>query len=166
MNVILIGFMGVGKSEVGKSLAWRLNLDYLDTDELIEKSAEMTIPEIFKKDGEERFREIEKEVIETLEDYDGFVISTGGGAVLREENVKMLKEIGPLVLLTASPEAIHERLKDKDDRPLLKDGDKLKKITEILEKRLPVYEKIADFTLDTTKITPAKAAEEIENWLI
>src|SRR3990167_4969688 len=111
MNIILIGFMGTGKSEVGKKLAAELGINYLDTDELIEKTEKQRISEIFKPKGEEYFRDLETKVLKTLQDYDNFVISAGGGIILREENVKSLKNIGPLILLWAEPEVIHERIK-------------------------------------------------------
>ena len=158
--------MGVGKSEVGRGLAAGLGMEFLDTDALIEAAEEKKIAQIFAEKGEEYFRGLETEVVKTLEDYDNFVISTGGGIVLREENVKMLKEIGPLVLLTSKPEVIFERLKDAKDRPLLEKGDKLENIKAILEKRDPIYEKVADLKVDTSSITPEKAVEEIKNWLI
>lgn len=157
--------MGVGKSEVGRALASRLNMDYIDTDEIIEKSEERKISGIFKENGEEYFRKLETEVAKTLEDYDDFVVSTGGGMVLREENVKMLKELGPLILLTSSLEVIYQRLKDSSHRPLIEEGDKLENIKNILEKRNPIYGKAADFKVDTSTITPEQAVEEIIKWL-
>ena len=84
MNIILIGFMGAGKSAVGKFLARELSMDYLDCDELVEKTAQMSINDIFAKKGEPYFRNLETEIIKTLQDYDNFVISTGGGMVLRD----------------------------------------------------------------------------------
>jgi shikimate kinase len=165
MNIILIGFMGVGKSEVGRELASRLGMSFIDTDGLIETAKGKSISDIFKTEGEAGFREIEKEVVETLEDYDNFVISTGGGVVLREDNTALLKKVGKMVLLTASPEAICQRLQDSDDRPLLAEGDKLEKIKEILGKRKPVYEQAAGFRVDTSDLTPEDAAEEIIKWL-
>jgi shikimate kinase len=165
MNIILIGFMGVGKSEVGKSLAARQGMNFIDADEIIEKTEGRKISQIFEKNGEPYFRNLETEVIKTLEDYDNFVISTGGGVVLREENVKMLKEIGPLVLLTSSPEVIYQRLKELKDRPLLEQGDKMESIKEILDVRNPIYEKAADLKIDTSNITPLAAVEEIVKWI-
>lgn len=160
MNIIIIGFMGVGKSEVGKALAGRLKLNFLDTDELIEKTEGRKIAEIFAQEGEDHFREMETEVLKTLTDYDHFVLSTGGGIVLREENVQLLKEIGPLVLLFAREEIILQRVKDTEDRPLLA-GDKAQKINEILTVRNPIYNRVADFTVDTSEITPEAAADKI-----
>ncbi len=165
MNIILIGFMGVGKSAVGRELAARLDLNFIDTDAVIEKTEGRKISDIFEKDGEGRFRDLETEVIVTLGDYDNFVISTGGGIVLRENNVKMLKAIGPLVLLTSREEVIDKRLEGEADRPLLMQGDKLDNIKKILAERGPAYERAADHIVDTSEITPQAAAEEIIKWL-
>lgn len=161
MNIILIGFMGVGKSAVGRLLAERLNLSYLDSDELIEETEGRKISEIFAKEGEDYFRGLETEVIKTLIEYDAFVASTGGGIVLREENVKMLKEIGPLILLTARPEIIYERIRSANDRPLLEQGGKLGQIKELLLKRAPIYNKAADYTIDTSDAPVETVVEEI-----
>src|SRR3989338_7713935 len=135
MNIILIGFMGSGKSAVGQKLAKELTLDYLDTDQLIEKTEKMSINEIFTRKGESSFRDLETNVIKTLRDYDNFVISTGGGMVLRPENVKMLKEIGLLVLLWAEPEVIYQRVKSETRRPLLKGADSFAEQNKILGPR-------------------------------
>jgi len=164
MNIILTGFMGVGKTEVGKALADKLKLNFLDTDELIEKTEGRQISEIFDKEGEPYFRDLETEVLKTLGNYDNFVLATGGGIILREENVELLREIGPLILLTAREEIILERVKDTEDRPLLT-GDKAQKIKEILSVRNPIYNRVADFIVDTSEITPEQATEEIIKWL-
>lgn len=152
--------MGVGKSEVGRALAGKLKLNLLDTDELIEKTEGRKISDIFAKEGEGHFRELETEVLKTLADYDNFVLSTGGGIVLKDENVELLKTLGPLILLTAREEVILDRVKSTEDRPLLS-GDKAQKIKEILSTRNPIYNKVADFTVETSDITPETAADRI-----
>src|SRR3989339_1091844 len=148
-NVVLIGFMGTGKSTVGKKIAERLGFSYIDTDEVIEKTEKKKISEIFNEYGEKYFRDLETEVIKTLQDYDHFIIATGGGMVLRDENVKMLKALGPLVLLYTNPDVIFERIKSVQNRPLIEE-DKLDKIKEILKQRDPIYSKVADFKVDTS----------------
>ena len=159
-NIILIGFMGVGKSQVGHKLAQELKMHFVDTDDLIEKAEEMNIPEIFEKKGEPHFRDIETKTLGTLQDYDNFVISTGGGIILRDENVKMLKQLGPLVLLWSDPDTIYERVKQESHRPLI-EADKKKNISEILRQRTPIYNKAADFTVDTSFLSIDNAVEEI-----
>lgn len=149
-NIVLIGFMGVGKSAIGHKLAKELGMNFIDTDEIIEKTEKTSISKIFENKGEEYFRNLETEVLKTLEDYDNFVISTGGGMVLRKENAAMLKELGPVVLLTADPEVVFERVKAAKTRPLLNVTDPRKRIEEILNCRNPIYNSVADFTVDTS----------------
>ncbi len=165
MNIILIGFMGSGKSVVGRKLAKELGMNYLDCDELIEKTEKMSINDVFFQKGEPYFRDLEGEVLKTLEDYDNFVISTGGGVVLREENVKILKQIGPLILLWAEPETIYERLKQETHRPLLNVPDPKAEIKKILSSRSPIYNKIADFKVDTSKLDVEEGVLQIITWL-
>ncbi|NQU18177.1 MAG: shikimate kinase [Candidatus Saganbacteria bacterium] len=164
MNIILIGFMGSGKSEIGRRLASRLSMSFLDTDTLIEKTENSKISEIFEKKGEEYFRDLETKVIKTLGDYEKFVFATGGGMILRSENVKMLKELGPLILLWAGPEIIFERLRHSKNRPLIQ-GEKENKIRKILEERTPIYNQAADFKIDTSKLSINQAVEEIVEWI-
>jgi len=165
MNIVLIGFMGVGKTAVGQKLAQQLNLSYLDTDDLIEKTEGSSINEIFVKKGEPYFRQLETEVLKTLQDYDKFVISTGGGIVLREENVRILKEIGPLILLWAEPMVVYERVKAESHRPLLNVPDPQEEIHKILAVRKPLYQRAADFTVDTSSLKVEEAVKEIMQWL-
>ena len=164
-NIILIGFMGAGKTAVGQALARELGLDYLDTDELIAKTAQKTISQIFATEGEERFRELETEVLKTLTDYDNFVIATGGGIVLREENVALLKEIGTLVLLWAEPKVIFDRISCELHRPLLKVADPLAEINKLLKVREPIYRQVADQIIDTSTLNISQVVEEIKQWL-
>ncbi|MFC1767646.1 shikimate kinase [Candidatus Margulisiibacteriota bacterium] len=164
-NVILIGFMGVGKTEIGKKLAEKLGLAYIDTDDIIESRAGKTINNIFTEEGEAVFRDIESGILDELAGKSGQVVSTGGGMILRPENVKKMKGMGPLVLLWASPEVIHERVKNAGTRPLLNVPDPMKKIDEILEFRTPIYKSVADLEVDTSRLSPEEACNKIVEFL-
>ncbi len=159
-NIVLTGFMGTGKTEVGRILSRRLGYTLLDADTVIEKEQGMTITEIFKQYGEPRFRDIEADVIKRLSEMKNAVISTGGGAVLRQENMDNLRKNGLIICLTASPETILKRTSNNDDRPLLQVDNPLQKIKELLEFRKPYYEK-ADIMIDTEGKSPIEVAEEI-----
>lgn len=148
-NIILIGFMGSGKSSVGIRLSYRLKMAVEDTDKRIEKRAGKTISDIFSEEGEESFRERERECLrELLAGKSRRIISTGGGLPLRAENREILKELGMIVYLRARPETIYERLKNDTTRPLLQTEDPQKRIRELLTERSPVYEAAADAVVD------------------
>jgi len=159
-NIVLTGFMGTGKSEVSRELSRILGWKAIDIDTEIEKSQKMTIAEIFKRFGEPRFRDIETEIIKMFSTNKNFIISTGGGAVLRQENMNALRENGVIVCLTAKPETILQRTSKNNDRPLLQVEDPMKKISELLEFRKPYYEK-ADIMINTEGKSPLEVAEEI-----
>lgn len=159
-NIILIGFMGTGKSIVGKKLSHMLKMNYIDTDEVIEKSEGKSIPDIFKQLGEDHFRSVESRTVTALQDYDNFIIATGGGIVLKPENVEKLKNTGYLVLLTAAPEVIFDRVKGYQHRPLLSDKPQ-KRIIELLGKRNPIYRSVADIIIDTSNMSVDEVAREI-----
>jgi shikimate kinase len=159
-NIVLTGFMGTGKTAVGRELSRLLNMKLIDVDTEIEKSRQMTINEIFKQFGELRFREIETEMIRKLSERKDVIISTGGGAVLRQENVDVLREHGIIVCLMATPETILKRTSHSSHRPLLEVEDPFGKIKELLDFRRPFYEK-ADIMIDTDGRTPRQIAEEI-----
>ena len=159
-NIVLTGFMGTGKSEVSKELSKILGWKVIDIDTEIEKSQNMKITEIFKQFGEPGFRDIETEMIKKLSKNKNVIISTGGGAVLRQENMDALRENGVVICLTATPETILKRISNNNDRPLLQVEDPLKKIQELLKFRMPYYEK-ADIMIDTENNTPLEIAEEI-----
>lgn len=141
-NIILTGFMGTGKSTVGRRLAQRLGWKSIDTDEMIERQAGKTIAKIFEEDGETAFREIESQVARSLEQLEGYVIATGGGLVLRPENLAALERAGRVVLLDATAETIYERTKRHSHRPLLRGPDPLGNIRRLLEERRPAYGRI------------------------
>ncbi|MCX5717112.1 MAG: shikimate kinase [Nitrospirae bacterium] len=159
-NIVLTGFMGTGKSEVSRELSRVLGWKVIDIDTEIEKSQRMKITEIFKQFGEPKFRDIEAEMIKTLSKNKNVVISTGGGVVLRQENMDALRENGVIICLTATPETILKRTGNNNDRPLLQVEDPLKKIQEFLKFRMPYYAK-ADIMIDTENKTPFEIAEEI-----
>ncbi len=159
-NIVLTGFMGTGKTAVGKELTRLLNLKLIDVDTEIEKSEKITINEIFQRFGEPRFREIETEMIKKISQQKNVIISTGGGAVLKQENMDILRENGVIICLMATPETILKRTSNSDERPLLKVENPFEKIKQLLDFRRPYYEK-ADIMIDTENKTPLQIAEEI-----
>ena len=159
-NIILTGFMGTGKTAVGRRLAMLLNMELIDVDTEIEKSQQMTINEIFRQFGEPGFREIETEMIQKLSERKDVIISTGGGAVLKQKNMDALRKQGIIICLMASPQTILKRTSHNSNRPLLKVEDPFEKIKELLNFRKPFYEK-ADILIDTEDKTPLQIAEEI-----
>ncbi len=165
MNIVLIGFRGTGKSTVGRLLAKRLERDFIDSDKYIESSTGKTIKSIFEDDGEEGFRKIETDTITELSKANNKVISAGGGAVLKVENVKNLKDNGFLVLLEATPEIIHNRIaqdkKTTQQRPSLTDKKPLDEIKHLIAKREHAYKSAADFTINTSYVSCEDIVNEI-----
>ncbi len=159
-NIVLTGFMGTGKTAVGRELARMLGMGFVELDEEIERAEGMKIKDIFSRFGEPYFRDKETEMVKRFAAQEGVVISTGGGVVLRQENMDALREKGIIVCLWASPETILQRTSTSDDRPLLNVDDPLKKIKELLEYRRPFYEK-ADIMIDTEGKSPHEIAKEI-----
>lgn len=161
MNIVLTGFMGTGKTAVGKKLAKELHMEYIDTDTMIEEGTQMSIPKIFKKWGETSFRDLETKAIKCLGILDNFVISTGGGVVLKEENMKELEKKGVIICLRASIDVILKRTSKNKKRPLLEEScDARKKIEDLLEYREPFYKR-ADFTVDTSDPNTNDIVKEI-----
>ncbi len=165
MNIVLIGFRGTGKSTVGKLLAKRLKRDYVDTDEYIESTTGKTIKDIFEEEGEEGFRKTEVETIAKLGKMDNKIIAAGGGVVLKDENVKNLKSNGFLILLEATPEIIHDRIrqdaKTKQQRPSLTNKNSFDEIKHLIDKRQPLYENAANYTINTSYVSCGNIVEEI-----
>ncbi len=147
-NIALIGFMGTGKTTVSKALAEITGLHEIDVDQYIVETQGMTISDIFEKYGEARFREIETEALKTVSKNSGQIISCGGGAVLKDENVDILKENGKIVLLTATPETIFDRVKDHTHRPILNSDMSLKHVKELMAQREPRYQSVADIKVN------------------
>lgn len=159
-NIALVGFMGTGKSTVGHLVAGMLRFDFVDTDELIERKAGRRITEIFTSEGEARFREYEKEVVQQLKAYTRTVISTGGGLVVNPENLASIKTHALVVCLWASAETILNRVGHQSHRPLLQGPDPLKKIEELLAQRGPIY-KQADVLLSSQLRSPREVAQHV-----
>lgn len=159
-NIVLTGFMGTGKTEVGRELARILGWRVIDVDDEIVKVQNMSINEIFGRLGEPAFRQMETDMIRKVSRSRNVIISTGGGAVMRQENMDILREEGVIISLDAKPETIFRRTSSNSERPLLQVEDPLRKIRELLELRRPFYQK-ADITIDTEEKTPLLIAEEV-----
>ena len=160
-NIALIGFMGAGKSSVCAVLKDMLAMDSVECDDEIVARAGMSINEIFEKYGEEYFRDLESEALESCENLRQTVISCGGGAVLRRRNVDSLKKHSRIVLLTASPRTILDRIGDSDDRPKLRGKKNVKAIAEMMAEREQYYRDAADVVVNTDGKTVLEVCEEI-----
>jgi shikimate kinase len=159
-NIVLIGFMGTGKTTIATQLAHRLRMKYVSTDDLIEKKEKRTINEIFTDSGEDYFRDVESAVIRDVSCMENQVIDAGGGAVIRDENMAYFKSSGIVICLTADEATIMERTKKYKHRPLLNCDDPKRKIRDLMAKRAPFYAK-ADHCIDTGKLTARQVIEEI-----
>ena len=152
-SVALIGFMGTGKTAVGRALAKQLGKRFIELDPLIEQKAGKTIPEIFQEDGEIAFRELEIAVTKEAAGEKDVVIACGGGVVLNKINTDRLKREAAIVYLTASPKVILKRtLHDDEERPLLKVANPTQTIGELLRFRQPFYKRAADITINTSRL--------------
>ncbi len=163
-NIVLVGFMGTGKTVVGRRLSKLLEREFLESDDMIEKKEGVSIKEIFEKKGEPYFRKLEKDVVREASKKKGVIISLGGGAVIDSENLANLKKNGVLVCLQASPEVILKRTKNLKTRPLLNVPDPKKKIEELLQKRAPYYKKV-DHSINTDDLSVEEVAESIKTCL-
>ncbi len=150
-NIVLVGFMGTGKTSVGIKLASALGMSFIDTDDIIENDYKMSISDIFALYGEEHFRDLESAVVEKVCNLNGYVIATGGGIVKREMNIKKLKETGIIFCLSASPETILQRTSGYNHRPLLQVEDPINHIKRMLNERQPFYD-CADYNIDTSNL--------------
>ena len=160
--IFLTGFMGSGKSTVGRCLSRRLELPFTDTDSRIEKEQKRSITDIFASEGEEAFRRMETQVLCAIrEEGVRRVVSTGGGLPMREENRRIMKEAGTVVFLRVRPETVYARLQGDTTRPLLQKADPRAEIQRLLSERNPFYEEGADLIVDVDSRTPEELAEEI-----
>ena len=160
-NIFLIGFMGVGKSTVSDYLSKILASPQVEIDQVIVNKEHMSINKIFEEYGEEYFRNCETNLLIELQKKNNQIVSCGGGVAMREINVREMKKNGRVVLLTASPETILERVKDSDERPLLRGRKNTEYISELMEIRRPKYRAAADIIVDTDHKNVEEIAEEI-----
>lgn len=160
-NIVLIGFMGAGKSTVSEYLSNVFAMDTVEMDQVIAEREGMSIADIFDTYGEEYFRDLETKLLIELQSEKNMVISCGGGAALREENVAEMKKNGRVILLTASPQTVYERVKDAKDRPILKGNNNVEYIAELMEKRREKYEAAADVVVQTDNKSVVQICEEL-----
>ncbi len=158
-NIILVGFMGTGKTVTGRVLAEQTGLELVDMDSIIEERAGRAISEIFETDGEAAFRAMERELVQELSQREGLIVSTGGGIVLNPDNISDFEKTGLVVCLKASPEMIFQRVEKDTTRPLLA-GDKKAQIASILEARNSLYNAIAH-GVETDGLTAEETAKPI-----
>jgi shikimate kinase len=162
--IVLMGFMGTGKSEVGRRLAQRLGRAFVDTDQLVEERTGKRVAAIFADEGEAAFRRLEREAVAEAVGRGGAVIAVGGGAVLDPDNAQILREAGVMIYLTARPEVILRRVGDVATRPLLRD-DPHGAVRRLLAERGPVYAAAADLTFDTSEHAADRVVQEIQQAL-
>lgn len=166
--IVLIGFMGAGKSSAGRTLARITGFPRFDTDEMVSARFGRPISEIFSEFGERAFREAETDALEELSDDAPSIIVTGGGIVLRPANVELLRRLGRLVYLQADEETLFRRVSRRSTRPLLQTENPRATLAELLHVRLPLYREAADFQVETSRLTHDEVAEAIiknmESW--
>ncbi len=163
-NIIITGFMGTGKSIVAKELARKLKMEYIDTDQIIEKRQGLSISDIFAKYGEKYFREQESKLVKELSKKENMVIATGGGTLLSSDNTRILSQKGKIICLYADSQIIYNRVRRKKDRPLLKGENILNKINHLLKERKRMYDNIK-LKIDTTNFTIQEVVDKIINLL-
>ncbi|MFN7086595.1 MAG: shikimate kinase [Burkholderiales bacterium] len=164
-NIFLVGLMGAGKTSVGKILARRLNKTFVDSDQEIERSTGVKIPVIFEIEGEGGFRERESKLLAELVRRTDIVLATGGGAVLSEQNRRLLAQHGTVVYLRATVNDLWQRTRHDKNRPLLQTADPLAKLQELFVQRDPLYREIADIIIDTGKQSLGSLASRLEQKL-
>lgn len=165
-NIFLIGFMGTGKSTVSRYLSTRFSMESVEMDAVIAKRKGMRISDIFAKFGEEYFRNLETNLLIEMQSKSNTVVSCGGGVPMRETNVKEMKKNGRVVLLTATPNTIYERVKDSHDRPLLEGHKNIPYIAQLMEARREKYEAAADIVVATDGRSESQICEELVKKLL
>jgi shikimate kinase len=159
-NLVLVGFMGSGKSSVGRILSSLTGFALVDTDTLVTQEAGQSIPAIFKQHGEDHFRALETRILQTLVGRLGLIVATGGGVIIAEKNRQLLPQIGPVVWLDASPEQLYQRVKHSK-RPLLQTADPRRTVEELYRSREHLYREAATIRIDSGHLTHRQTAEAI-----
>lgn len=162
-NIILTGYMGSGKTTIGKNLAKQKHFTFVDTDEMIVEQQHRSINEIFATDGERVFRDMETALLRQLiaDKKEHMIVSTGGGMPLRAENRQLLSQLGTVIYLKASPQTIYDRIKGDTARPLLQCENPMKRIEEMIAAREPLYEQGATVVVDVNALKQSEATLEI-----
>lgn len=160
-HIYLIGFMGAGKSTIAKHLQNKLNIPLIEMDQEIMNRQGMEIAEIFQTHGEAYFRDLESALIREIAAGEPSVVSCGGGVVLREENISLMRDSGMLVYLSARPETIFERVRHSTNRPLLNDRMSIEGIADLMEQRRPIYETACQYSVETDGKMPGEIADGI-----
>ena len=160
-NLFLIGFMGCGKSTMSRLLSEATGRELVEMDETIEKEAGMSINEIFETHGETHFRDLESALISRITQKGGAIVSCGGGAILRSENVQSMKKNGKIIYLSATPETIYERVRYSTNRPLLAGNMNVEYIASLMNQRLPRYMEAADITISVDEKEKSQILEEL-----
>ncbi len=159
-NIIITGFMGTGKSVVAKQLAQKLKMEFIDMDKIIEENQGMSIADIFIRYGEDYFRQQENKLVKELSQRENIVIATGGGTLLSSENAEMLSQKGEIICLYADPAVIFNRVKRKNDRPLLRGENVLGNINKLLKERKKIYDNIK-LKIDTSDLNIKEVVDRI-----
>jgi len=159
-NIVITGFMGTGKSVVAKELARKLKMEFIDMDQIIEERQGTSIADIFTRYGEKYFRAQENKLVRELSQKENMVIATGGGTLLSSDNARMLGQAGEIVCLYADSQTIYNRVKRKNDRPLLKGENVLSEINRLLEERKKIYDNIK-WKIDTTNLNIQEVTDKI-----
>lgn len=164
-NIYLIGFMAVGKTTVSRELGRRTGRTVIDTDQWIEQQEGRKIARIFAEKGEDYFRDLEKNTLQKIAGEDGRIVSCGGGIIKSEENIRVMKKSGKVILLTAAPETIYSRVGEDKNRPLLEGHRSPEGIRQMMEQRQPLYDRAADGRVSTDDWDLDRICREILNFL-
>ena len=165
-NIFIVGAMGSGKSSVGRLFAQRCQKQFLDTDHEIENDSKLDIATIFEKYGEEEFRKKETKLLEDLSGLENHIIATGGGIILKQENIDIMKKMGLIVFLDIDLKTQIQRVKYRKHRPLLKKTDLEKRLKILKSERDPIYNTISDYIIDVSRKDKKTVVEEIKNKLL